>query len=168
MTLAFLSLPAWSAPSATVMLDTELSTCESGRLLMETSGTSGGRQYWRATATDSVNHEISVLGENEEQGPSGDYSGPLDLPFLTGPVPYGIAVTLYGYVGSTPPTPATTAEFSITYICDTLEVVATSAGAYGAITILPIRADVPMLARDLLCVLALALAALGAAMLQKR
>lgn len=160
--------PALGAPAATVAIDTTVSDCESGRLLITTTGISGGRQFWRAIATDPVTNAQSLLGEREEEGPAAGYSGALDFPFLTGPVPYGIAVTLYGYQGTTPPTPATTAEFAVTYVCDTLEILSTSAGPYGAVTILPIPADIPALSRQVLCGLALSLLAFGAVRLRRR
>jgi hypothetical protein len=42
---AILSANALCAPTATVALDTELSGCEFGRLLVTTAGISGGRQF---------------------------------------------------------------------------------------------------------------------------
>ena len=122
-----------AAPAATVALDTESSGCESGRLLVKADGISGERQRRRATWSDSVSKDI-VLLDVEEPGPASRYSGAVDFPFVAGPVPFGIVVTLYGYLGSTPPTPATSVEFSVTYVCETLEVLASSAGPYGTLT----------------------------------
>src|SRR5687767_9765385 len=110
--IAFMALMSLSpcvtganGPTATVALD-NASDCESGTLLITTTGISGGRELWRATARDAVNGSIELLGEAERSGPESGYSGTLHFPFLTGPVPYGIVVTLYGYHGTTPPTPA--------------------------------------------------------------
>jgi hypothetical protein len=151
---------ALDVPTASVALD-NLSDCESGTLSVTTSGISGGRELWRATAKDAVDGSISLLGEGERSGPQTGYSGTLHFPFLTGPVPYGIVVTLYGYQGTTPPSPATTAEFSVSYYCDTLEVVASGAGAYGTITALPIGARIPTLSPVALTIAALSLALAG-------
>jgi hypothetical protein len=104
-----------------------------GHLRVASTGISGGRQYWRATWSDAISKDV-LLGEGETAGPADGYSGSIDFPFVAGPVPFGIAVTLYGYEGSTPPTPATTAEFSLTYVCDSLEVLSSRAGPYGTIT----------------------------------
>jgi hypothetical protein len=46
-------------------------------------------------------------------------------------VPNGTIVTLYGYLGQTPPSAANTAEFSVTYRCDTKTLLASCAGPYG-------------------------------------
>lgn len=139
--LATSSPGALATPAATVALDLDVSGCEFGRLLITTSGISGGRQFRRATWSDAARTDI-VLGQIEESGPATGYAGEMEFPFVAGPVPYGIMVTLYGYQGSTPPDPATTAEFALTYVCDTLEVVASIAGPYGTITPLT-TTDVP-------------------------
>jgi hypothetical protein len=104
---------AQAAPAASIALD-PASGCESGRLSVATTGISGGRMYWRASWSDAVSKDV-VLGQGEGPGPVDSYGGSIDFPFVTGPVPFGIAVTLYGYQG-TPPTPATTAEFALTYV----------------------------------------------------
>ena len=123
---------ALATPTTTVALDSA-SGCESGRLRVATAGISGGRQYWRATWSDTMSKDV-LLGEGETAGPADGYVGSIDFPFVAGPVPFGIAVTLYGYEGTTPPTPATTSEFSLTYVCDSLEVLSSRAGPYGTIT----------------------------------
>jgi len=165
---AILSANALCAPTATVALDTELSGCEFGRLLVTTAGISGGRQFWRATTEDFQTHESAILGEGEGSGPATGYSGGLEFPFLTGPIPYGIVVKLYGYQGSTPPTPATTAEFSVTYVCDTLEILAIGAGPYGTITAVSPTADIPALSTYALLAVVLLIGMIGAAALGGR
>jgi hypothetical protein len=74
-------------------------------------------------------------------------------------------VKLYGYQGSTPPTPATTAEFSVTYVCDTLEVLAIGAGPYGTITAVSPTADIPALSTYALLAAVLLTGVIGAAAL---
>ncbi len=150
-------LSAQTLPIATVALDAAHSDCESGRLLVTADGISGGRQYWRATWSDSTHQDVP-LGESEDSGPVGSYNGPIDFPFLAGPVPFGIIVTLYGYLGSTPPDPRTTVEFSVTYVCDTQEVLTRVAGFYGVISAPP-KWNIPSLGLPgLLALIALVLA----------
>ena len=47
-------------------------------------------------------------------------------------VPAGTIVGLYAYIGSAPYTSANTIEFFVAYRCDTQQVVASCAGAYGS------------------------------------
>ena len=167
--LAVNSVAALAAPTATVALDMALSDCESGTLRITTAGISGARELWRATRSDSVIKDF-VLGENEESGPDTGYAGGFNFPFLTGPVPFGTAVTLYGYQGSTPPNPTSTAEFAVTYICDTLEILSSSAGPFGTITPLPaaITADIPTLSPAGMFAALVLLAFVGAAAARRR
>ena len=113
-------------PTATVTLD-PISDCTYGRLQIAiTTPHSRTREYVRATTSTGV-----ILREAEHSsGPGTSYTGSYNFPFSSS-VPSGTIVTLYGYMGHTPPSTGNTAEFSISYRCDTLAVLQACAGPYS-------------------------------------
>src|SRR3954470_12048726 len=125
---------ALATPTATVTLDAARSGCESGSLRVTAEGTTGQRQFARASWSDLVHKDVTLV-EHEGPGPAGLQSATIDFPCVAGPVPFGTAITLYGYLGTTPPTPETTAEYAVTYVCDdNLTIVSSGAGPYGTVS----------------------------------
>ncbi len=125
-------------PAGTVALDPSAS-CNGGRLVLSISGVSGGaggcRESGRAT-----NNGVVIDSFEQSSGACPTYNGGYGYPFAAQPA--GSIITLYGTIGSTPPTPATTIEFQLTYNCSTLEVLSSAIGPYGTIT-----EAIPMLSR---------------------
>lgn len=63
---------------------------------------------------------------------SGTYTGFLISPFTAPPVVNGpVLIGSYAYVGTTPPSAATTAEFFVYYNCSTRQVLLSCYGPYG-------------------------------------
>ena len=125
-TLAQSSVTATLPPTATVAFDPS-SGCGSG-LLQIALTTPIDMTYYYVLATTSTGTVLSDLSGVGNWGTS--YTGTYGFPFNS-TVPDGTIVTLYGYMGQTPPSAANTAEFSITYRCDTDQVLASCAGPYG-------------------------------------
>ena len=112
-------------PTATVSLDPS-SNCSGGTLdISVTTPISITSEFGRVTTSTGT-----VLFQNEEPIALGtSFTGGFGIPFSS--VPPGTIVTVYGYLGQTPPSAANTAEFSITYRCDTGLVLQSCAGPYG-------------------------------------
>jgi hypothetical protein len=136
-TLAQPTLTATVLPTATVALN-PASSCSSGVLQVSiTTPIDRTREYGIVTTSTG-----DVLGEFEHgSGPGTSYTGSYYFPFNSS-VPNGTIVTLYGYMGQTPPKAANTAEFSVSYRCDTDGVFAACAGPYGPCATAP---DFPVL-----------------------
>lgn len=120
---------ALAPPTATVALDAS-SSCSSGRLNIAVT-TPIALIYEFGRATTSTGNEISNFSNTDS--PKTSYTGLYGFPFSS-TVPDQTIVTLYGYMGQNPPKAANTAEFSITYRCDTKAVLASCAGPYGHCT----------------------------------
>ncbi len=122
------SVPATAANTATVSLDTAVSSCSHGRLLITVNlDVSRSREFGVAATSGGT-----VLNQFEQSsGPGTTYTGGYNFPFSVAQ-PAGTLIGLYGYMGQTPPSASNTAEFFLAYNCSTLAVVRSCAGAYGS------------------------------------
>jgi len=102
--------------------------CGDGSLNITLTTSGATREYWHAT-----NLAGATLAEKEAPTTLTDFNGTF-VNFQIGLVALQPANTLigsYAYVGDTPPTAATTAEFFVYYNCTTRQVLLTCFGAYG-------------------------------------
>jgi len=134
--------------------------------------TSGAvREYWHAT-----NLAGTTLAEKEAATTLTDFNGTF-VNFQIGLAAVQPANTLigtYAYVGETPPTAATTAEFFVYYNCTTRQALLTCFGAYGTCpqsarqAELALSPSIPTLSQWGLVLTALLVAGAGALALRPR
>jgi len=145
-------MPALAQATATalgVALNASAS-CTSADLDLTLSTAGATREYGQAT-----NLAGATLYSFEQGTPllgtfSGTFTGYQISPLAPPPVPAANLIGSYAYVGTTPPTAATTAEFFIYYNCSTRQVLLACYGAYGTCpkTAAAAQAAIPIPALD--------------------
>jgi hypothetical protein len=146
-------------------------SCTSGDLDLTLTTVGAQRELGRAT-----NVAGQTLASFEQATPFlGTFSGTF-VDYQIGPLapsqPPNTLIGSYAYVGTTPPTPATTAEFFVLYNCSTRQVILSCFGPYGTCpqTAAQAKAEIPIpaLGTQGLALAALLLGASGLLALRRR
>ena len=138
MLLAFAAgMPALAYAAATaqgVALNVNAG-CTTGDLDLTLTTIGATRESGKATNLAGTTLSAFEQGNTSLGTFSGTYSGFVIGPVLADPPwplqPPGTLIGSYAYVGTTPPTAATTAEFFVLYNCSTRQVLLSCFGPYG-------------------------------------
>jgi hypothetical protein len=148
--------------------------CTNGRIDIALTNSGASRESWRAT---NLAGTTLIAGEGPNGFSSGATTGFFPQPFVSSQ-PAGTLIASYAYVGETPPSAASTAEFLVFYKCalPVAEVLLVCFGPYGtcpqtaqeAMARMEVAPKIPALGPLTLVLMAMLVAGVGGLALARR